>query len=188
MIQVAYRTSPLAGYAENGDAVVTRIDAASNRALFAVIDGLGHGPRASEAAIRASESLEIAPLDGEVGSLMERLHLALRGTRGAAATVCMVDAHELWVCGVGNVALRTLGTQVPFVLSPGILGARVQRFRSANARMKAGDRVVLHSDGIRPAFALDRLRHLDAEAASNELFETCRRPSDDASVLVADFG
>lgn len=188
MIRVAHRTSPLPGYAENGDAVVARVDLERRRALLAVIDGLGHGPRAAKAAESATASLDAAPLEGkDVIGLMESLHAALRGTRGAAATLCLVDGCDVSVCGVGNVALRTSGTPVPFVLSPGILGARVPRFRAASATMREGDRLVLHSDGIRPAFSLDEMRRLDPEAVANQLFETFRRPSDDASVLVVDF-
>ena len=185
MIEVAYRTSPVPGEIANGDAVISRVDGHGRR-LVGVIDGLGHGPHAAAAANAALAFLGDARLDGDLAPIMEGLHAHLRGTRGAAATLCLIVDQALCVCGVGNVSLRTSGTQVAFVLSPGILGGRVSRFRIARALLRRGDRVVLHSDGLRSDFHLDAYRAADTEETCRALFDGHRRPTDDATVLVCD--
>jgi hypothetical protein len=100
----------------------------------------------------------------------------------------MVSNNSLTACGVGNVSLRTRGTNVPFVLSPGILGARVRSLRPVHCDLRKGDRLVLHSDGVGSGFSLETLGHLDAEGACASIFESFRKPTDDATVLVLDVG
>ncbi len=187
MIRVAHRTVALHGEVANGDGVFARVDPDGGRALFAVIDGLGHGPHAAAATAAAREQLESEPLDGSAEAILRRMHDKLRGTRGAAATVCVIVArYALSICGVGNVALRNSGSAIPFVLSPGILGSRVSRFREARAELRPGDRLVLHSDGVGSSFSLEAVSHFDAEAACEAIFARHRKTTDDATVLVAD--
>jgi negative regulator of sigma-B (phosphoserine phosphatase) len=186
MLRIAHRTVPHRNETQNGDAVVVRVDPSGKNAMVAVIDGLGHGPHAAEVAARAVEHLEAGALDRAAIDVMEGLHAVLRGTRGAAATVCVVEGHSLTACGVGNVSLRTRGTNVPFVLSPGILGARVRSLRPVACELRGGDRLVLHSDGVGSGFSLETLGHLDADGACASIFEAFRKPTDDATVLVLD--
>ena len=62
----------------------------ARRALFGVMDGLGHGPAAANAAIAAAEALRNAR--GErVEVLVQLCHRVLAGTRGAAMTLARVD-------------------------------------------------------------------------------------------------
>lgn len=183
----AHRTAPCHGEVENGDAVfaATLHDGA---AVLAVIDGLGHGPNAARAAAAAVEALASATSRHDAVAIVEALHGSLRGTRGAAATVCTLRAGHLVACGVGNVALRTRGTQVPFVLSPGILGGQVRAFRRVEARLASGDRLLLHSDGISARFSLEDVARLGAEEACTAIFERHWRANDDGTVLVVDVG
>lgn len=175
----------MAGELRNGDAIVVRLseDGAS---LVCLIDALGHGPHAAEVADRAIAYLSAAQVDADAAKVMLGLHGALRGTRGAAATALVLHGGCVSAAGVGNVTLRSAGTNVPFVLSPGILGSRVHAFRSANAKLKMGDRLVLHSDGIGSVFSLDPLRGLTAEEACQRIFAERRKRTDDASLVVLD--
>lgn len=184
-LDVSHRTLPMQGEHRNGDAVVVRLRE-EGPSLFAVIDGLGHGPNAADVAERAVAHLLAEDPKPDAAETMKRLHEALRGSRGAAATLFIVHEGVLRACGVGNVTLRSYGTTVPFVLSPGILGGRVHAFRSASTRLAHGDRIVLHSDGIASVFSLDPLRSLNAEDACARIFEERRKTSDDATVLVVD--
>jgi phosphoserine phosphatase RsbX len=188
LIRVAHRTRPLKGETANGDAVFVRVDPDYRSAAVAVIDGLGHGPHAAVAADAARGHLEAEDFSRPAAEILRRLHDTLRGTRGAAATICVLTEDELSVCGVGNVGLRSHGTSVPFLLSPGILGSRVHRFRDISTRLRAGDRVVLYSDGIGSTFSLETIQHLDAEAACESLFASHGKATDDATVLVMDVG
>ncbi len=184
MLNMAYRTLPKDGERANGDAAVLRHE--GDRAMLALIDGLGHGELAALAADRAVLFLRGAALTGELLTVMQGLHEALRGTRGAAASVCLLQGNELVCCGVGNVEIRCFGSKVPILLSPGVLGARVVQFRMCRAELAPGTRLVLFSDGISHRSPLEALRHLEPDALCEELISRHRKPSDDATVVACD--
>jgi negative regulator of sigma-B (phosphoserine phosphatase) len=156
--------------------------------MLAVIDGLGHGPEAAQASRAAVELLGSLPLGTPVLEAMQGLHAALRGTRGAAATVCMIDGLHLEVCAVGNVQLLCVNVDVPLVLSAGVLGHHVARFRVSGCELRLGARLALISDGISTRFRLEELRNLEPAAACEHILAKYRRKEDDATVLIADLG
>lgn len=172
------------GEAQSGDAVFVRLEEIGG--VFAVIDGLGHGEHAAAASQAALDALRQAPPEERVAALIDRVHVALRGTRGAAGMICTVREGRLEGCGVGNVDLVSAGTRVPVLLSPGILGGSIAKCRIFEARLAPKDRLVLFSDGISPRFDLSRLRGIGAAEACRTLMRKNRRPHDDATVLVAD--
>ena len=155
--------------------------------MLVVIDALGHGPGAAEVSRIALERLSKLSLDVPVLDAMQEVHRVLRGSRGAAATVCMISGSRIEGCAVGNVHLLCANCEVPLVLSPGILGHQVSRFRVAQAELKPGARLALASDGISLRFRLEDLRHLDATQACEFIVRRFRRQEDDATILVADF-
>lgn len=180
--ELAYVTRPCEREFENGDAIVVRND--DRRLLFAVIDALGHGKHAAEAARLARAVVEESSLDESVQQILERMHLGLAGTRGAAALVCKVEDFRLEGCSVGNVEMRVHGTTVPVVLSPGVLGIRVRTYRVFRAELSENTRIIAHSDGISPRFSARELASLSAEQACQKLLHEHGRPHDDASVLI----
>lgn len=182
---VAHLSSPKPGERQNGDAVLVREDEAQ-RTLIAVIDGLGHGPDAAHASRLAIAELEKQPLETPVHDLMIAVHHALRGSRGAAATVGVIRGIQLEICAVGNVQLLCTQCQVPLVLSAGVLGHQVAKYRVATADLRAGARIALLSDGIATRFRLEELRHLDPVESCRFVMSRFRRKEDDATILVAD--
>jgi phosphoserine phosphatase RsbX len=190
MWTTAYRTSPKVGERENGDAVAVRRE--DGAITLAVVDGLGHGPLAAMASAAALECMAGLPLTTDIEDLMHAVHAALRGTRGAAASVCQMvrglspDSVSFAFCGVGNVDVRCFGAKLPILLSPGVLGARVQSFRICRGELPVGARLVLFSDGISQRSPLESLRSLSPEAMCDTLMRQHRKPDDDASVLVCD--
>jgi negative regulator of sigma-B (phosphoserine phosphatase) len=182
----AHLSSPKPGERQNGDAVLVRHDEQRQLVMLAVIDGLGHGPDAAAASRAAVERLTELPLNTPVLEAMRAVHTELRGSRGAAATICMIDALKLECCAVGNVGLLCVNCDVPLVLSGGILGHQVAKFRIATCEIKAGARLALLSDGISLRFRLEDLRHLEPEAVCELVMLRHRRQEDDATVLVAD--
>jgi phosphoserine phosphatase RsbX len=180
-----HRSLPRHGEHECGDIAVVR--ASAQLTLLAVIDALGHGPHAAAAAAIAAEHLAETSLDQGLIMLMEGLHAALRGSRGAAGMIVLLEPDgRLQGCGVGNVELRTVGTRVPAVLTPGILGASINRLRTFEGRVAVGDRLVIFSDGISSRMELERLRGLAPGAACDALMTQYRRTHDDSTVLVTD--
>lgn len=184
-VVTAYISSPKPGERENGDAVLVR-HGGPTQTMFAVFDGLGHGPDAARASRAATEVLSELSFDTPVAEAIRAVHQGLRGTRGAAGTLCIIDGTRLEICAVGNVALMCVSCTVPLVLSAGVLGHQVAKFRVTSCEIKRGARLALLSDGISPRFRLEELRHLNADQACHFIIERHRRREDDATVLVAD--
>lgn len=155
-----------------------------------VVDGLGHGPFAAEAAhaaIRTYEASEGKP----DASLMERLHQALRPTRGAAASVAYMpaDVDEVVFIGVGNVAGIAISEAEPrrMVSANGTLGHSLKSVRSFTYPTRGETLTILTSDGLGTHWTLDaypglRNRHPSVIAAT--LYRDFDRSRDDVTVLV----
>lgn len=183
-LSFSYTTLPAVGEVVSGDAVLIRQEEGLD--FFALLDVLGHGAEAAKVAQGALSYLQKAPLDAGIASLVEGLHNELRGTRGAAAMIVLVQQDQLQGCGVGNVALRSFGTNLPIVSTPGVLGLRLSRLRSFQGRLLSKTRLVAFSDGISNRFHEKDLEARSPKAACDHLFSTYRKPQDDATVLVVD--
>ena len=182
---VAHISIPKIGEHVNGDAVLVRSDAAGSW-LLAVVDGLGHGPAAAEASQRAIACLAGLELSQPLFVSMQAVHAQLRGTRGAAATVCVLRGLKIESCAVGNVQLSCINAAVPLVLSSGVLGVRVAKFRVCEANLKGGTRLAMFSDGISSKFRLDESRNLAPQQACKLTIERHRKQEDDSTILIAD--
>jgi negative regulator of sigma-B (phosphoserine phosphatase) len=126
---------------------------------------------------------ELALLD-----MMRAVHGALRGTRGAAATVCVLNGQRLEACAVGNVQLSAHGSSLPLVLSAGVLGHQVGTFRICRCEVAPRTRLALFSDGISTRVRLEETSKLTPAAACHAIFAQHRRAEDDATILIADLG
>ncbi|HEX7979393.1 MAG TPA: ATP-binding protein, partial [Gemmatimonadaceae bacterium] len=101
---------PMAGEMACGDgwAVVQSPD----RAAILLVDGLGHGASAAEAADAAIASFRTAS-GGAPAEIVATLHQSLRSTRGAALAVAEVtpaaEGATIRYCGVGNTSALLVG-------------------------------------------------------------------------------
>lgn len=183
-LRIAHRSRPCRGETRSGDAVVVRGERDS--LLLAIVDALGHGPLAADAAERATEFLERATLRDGVRAILEGLHDALHASRGAAATVCLVNPTHLEAAGIGNVALRIYGALIAFVLTPGIVGGRRRKPRVFEGKPAPGTRLLLYSDGIRPEVSEEEARRGSPEESCDAILRQHGREDDDASILIGD--
>jgi negative regulator of sigma-B (phosphoserine phosphatase) len=184
-LDIAQGSVPCDGETVNGDAVVVRHFAAGT--LFGIVDALGHGVKAAsvaEIAVRRLSELSLETRVPDVVSVIEDLHAALRGTRGAAAMICIVTSDRVQGCGVGNVELRCSGTSLPVVLTPGILGVRATRLRRFEGELPIGSTLFVFSDGISRHAPFVALAKLSAAEACQRLLNQHRRSHDDASAIV----
>jgi negative regulator of sigma-B (phosphoserine phosphatase) len=181
---VAHVAIPKVGEHVNGDAVLVR-QSESNQ-LFAVIDGLGHGPLAAKASQLAVTWLQTTDLALPLATIMQGLHAALRDTRGAAGTLCVLRGDTLEGCAVGNVQFSCINGTVPMVLSSGVLGQRMPKLRVCEAKLRPGIRIAVFSDGISSKFRLDESRQLRPQQACEFAIERHRKKEDDATILIAD--
>ena len=158
--------------------------------LLAVIDGLGHGPKAAEAAQRAVHTLA-GWAGGEPAQVMRLLDDRLRGTRGAAVSLAVIEGAALMWLGVGNVSgvvlraadgrrdhLRTVG---------GIVGYRLPSLRPEHHRLNEGDRIVLATDGVQQGFIEAIHTGETLQASADRVLAVYRRKQDDALILIGQF-
>jgi negative regulator of sigma-B (phosphoserine phosphatase) len=181
---IAHISQPKIGERVNGDAVLVREEGSD--LMLAVIDGLGHGPIAAEASQTAIAVLVAESLERPVLDTMKTLHEKLRGTRGVAATLCVIRGSKVESCAVGNVQLSSANADIPLVLSSGVLGMRVPKYHVCSGTLRENARIALFSDGISSRVALQDVRKLGPEAACKQIFEQFRKKEDDATILVAD--
>jgi phosphoserine phosphatase RsbX len=159
-------------------------------ALVALIDGLGHGAGAAEAA-RQAVSLLLERPHASVGQLFEHCHEGLRKTRGAVMSVATLDSKHSTIAwgGVGNVE----GVLLPSTpdrkrgaigCRGGVVGYRLPPLKVDTLPLFPRDLLVFVTDGIGDDF----VRAIPVEESPQLIADTvlakCGKGSDDALVLV----
>ncbi|HZH26476.1 MAG TPA: ATP-binding SpoIIE family protein phosphatase [Azospirillaceae bacterium] len=161
-----------------------------------VVDGLGHGPQAAEAAAAAVRLFK-RYAGHPPAAIMETLHAGLRATRGAAVSIARFDGKRRVVvfCGVGNVAgalvSRTTGNAHRLLTYNGTVGHAVRRIQEVQypyPDASGRPMIILHSDGISTNWSLDAypgLATAHPRLIAAVLYRDFSRDRDDAAVLVA---
>jgi anti-sigma regulatory factor (Ser/Thr protein kinase) len=174
----------------NGDGWAVGFD--DRGCVVVVIDGLGHGPSAHEAAQTALSALADAR-DADIRVWLAEAHNAMRSTRGGVGAVARVDLVRGVVefAGVGNVAGTTVanGTVKGLASRPGLLGTehRVPKAEVMEVPWRPGATLVLWSDGLRTGVRLDDPPDLlghDPAVVAAALHRDFARGNDDATVVV----
>jgi negative regulator of sigma-B (phosphoserine phosphatase) len=181
----------LPGQSESGDRHL--VCCSQNGILFAVIDGIGHGEEAANAAKAAIAVLE-SHVDEPIISLVERCHEKLRLTRGVVLSLAFVDTlHGMltWL-GVGNVqgVLMRVGArkgtmQELLLLRAGVAGSQLPPLQAAVLPVVRGDTLIFATDGVRGEFVEGLLGLENPQRAADRILELYQRGNDDALVLVA---
>lgn len=160
--------------------------------LVAVIDGLGHGDAAADAAEAAAEVLrakvELPPQD-----LLEACHAELRRTRGAVMTLAWFDleARRMEWTGVGNVEARFVRAgesgdarhASPVVLG-GVVGYNLPQVRMGSVPLEPGDAVVLATDGVKADYSMSLASGIPAQELADRVLERHGKGTDDALAVV----
>lgn len=179
---------PAANEDQCGDAAAITDTGALRTA--AVVDGLGHGPEAAEAAHAAVRAFH-ATAERPLRDIMTAMHRTLRHTRGAAVGLLRLQADQAEYCGVGNVRVVTLGPDdVHHRLTgqPGTVGWRMPTPRTHGIALTAATTAVLHTDGIDLRWSHtppSHLLRLPAPLLATALVHGHHRTRDDATVLAA---
>jgi hypothetical protein len=155
----------------------------------AVIDGLGHGPLAAEAAVRAADLFDDAVCDKPL-SFCEGAHRALTGTRGAALAAAHVGSDGVVrYAGVGNISgtLAGSGQSRGLFSQNGTAGVQIRRVQQLDYPWPDGGVLVMHSDGLTNRWSLGSypgllLRH--PAVIAGVLHRDFLRGKDDATVVV----
>lgn len=174
--------------------------------MLAVVDGLGHGPDAATAS-RAVLDVLRDRAERTPARLMELAHQRARPTRGAAVAFAVLQPREaatpgplqlgasagtrnLQFAGVGNIAASILSNdqrRQQLISHNGIVGHNLRKVQEVGARVRDGDLLVMHSDGLSANWDLSAypgliVRHPALIAAV--LYRDFSRGTDDSTILV----
>lgn len=180
---------PRSGEARCGDAWAA-VQGREGATLF-VIDGLGHGEGASDAAEAALEVFKRQALEPDSGKLMRAVHESLRHRRGAAAAVARIDLERETVSftGVGNISgiLICGGVSRGFVSHNGTLGYRIRKLDTFTYPWEPGCVLIMHTDGITHAWRFEDYPELEKRHPSllaGVIYRDHHKGNDDCCVLV----
>lgn len=190
LVEWGVAAQTMAGQAASGDRHL--VEPFPDGVLVAVVDGLGHGPEAADAAALAVRTLE-SHAEQPVISLVKRCHETLRGTRGAVMSLASYNARDstmTWL-GVGNVEgvlLRRPDTthenRESLALRGGVLGTQLPGLTAAVIPVRSGDILILATDGIGSDFVRAAIVTDPAQKIADRILAEHRKATDDALVLV----
>jgi len=187
-LTIAGVSVPKAGEPVCGD--VWDVQYRHHGAFMLLVDGLGHGAFAADAATAARSIFRSRSFTAPADALAA-IHEGIRHTRGAAGAIADVRLHgrSISVSGVGNIATAVCGNgHVKQAVSHnGTLGHEARYFKEYSYPWEAGALLVMHSDGLSSHWSLDpypglRLRHPALIAAV--LYRDFSRHRDDVTVVV----
>ncbi len=170
-----------------------------HRIVYTLVDGLGHGLYASEAAAIARTIAEAALAedpDLSLTALLDRMHNPMRATRGAAISLVAVapgpgSLGTVACCGVGNISCTLHGpdgTERTLVSNNGTLGHQMRKVQEFRYPYAPGTLLVMHSDGISNRWRMGLYPGLTERApatVAGVLYRDSVRGRDDATVLVS---
>jgi anti-sigma regulatory factor (Ser/Thr protein kinase) len=175
------------GESECGDG--WRLARRNTQSALMVVDGLGHGTLAAEAARLAAEAFQKDPFD-EPRTLIERMHQALSGTRGAAGACAHLNGSAaVLYAGIGNIAGRLADAESSrgLVSHSGTLGFQAVRVQQFEYPVLEASLLIMHSDGLSARWEIGDhpglQRHHPAIVAAVLYRDHCRG-RDDSTVVV----
>lgn len=153
-------------------------------------DGLGHGPEAAKASQAATEVFSAHP-SGDLGDLLQRVHGALKSTRGAVACILRVEGDRSMISytGAGNIAGRVVSgiSDRSVITQPGTVGLQIRKPVVSTLERPEYALVILHSDGIEMRWKAETIRPLlqkDPTLIAAMLFRNHTRHRDDVTIMV----
>jgi anti-sigma regulatory factor (Ser/Thr protein kinase) len=173
----------------NGDG--WSVSKSDGQLVFMVVDGLGHGPLAAEAA-REAEYIVVKNGSNSPAALLQACHEGLAKTRGAAMAAAAVDfeAGLLRYAGTGNISgsISTQSMSRGLASHNGTVGHNSGRIQEFTYPWTNDSLLIMHSDGINTRWNLNaypgiRAKHPSLVAAV--INRDFNRGRDDATVLVA---
>jgi len=181
-------SEPIHGEDECGDGWGCRLFADS--LVLMVVDGLGHGVYAAEAAREAERVLNRAEVDSPL-HILQDIHDSLRKTRGAAVAVARIQETKGLVsfAGVGNVSASIVspGTSRSMASHNGTAGHHMPRLQEFTYPWNAESTLIMHSDGLGSRWDLERYPGIwgkHPSLISAILHRDYCRGRDDVTVLV----
>ena len=172
-----------------GDDASTHED--ETRGLCLIIDGLGHGAFAQQAANTGTRLFE-QYRQREPLETLDFIHKGMTATRGGCGSIAAMNwgSHTLKYCGIGNISaiLASPGVRRNLVSMNGTLGQNPLKLKDFNYPWSENDLLIMHSDGMTANWNFDAypglMERRPALIAGVLYRDFCRR-RDDFSIIVA---
>lgn len=155
-----------------------------------VVDGLGHGP---EAALAANAAVTVAHQHANQlpSVIMQRAHVALQGTRGAAVAISRIDLDnsQLKFAGIGNISVCMFHADKRrhLVSHNGIIGSNMRKLQEFSEPWEPDALLIAHSDGISTRWDMTNypeLQHCHSALIAAVIYRDFSRGRDDATIVV----
>jgi anti-sigma regulatory factor (Ser/Thr protein kinase) len=179
---------PLAGEKHCGDA--WSFVSHPQRKLILLVDGLGHGDGAADAAAHAVSSFH-QNVHCDPAEILSYIHDNLKATRGAVAAIAEIREDEkiLNYAGVGNISgVVFSGDSARSLVSlNGTLGSVFPKVKTFQSPWNGDSCLIMHSDGIKSRWDLSPYPGLlkkHPATIAGVLVRDFRRQRDDCSVVV----
>lgn len=188
-IDVGVVSVPIKGEDVCGDGWGARQTA--NSVMLMLVDGLGHGILASDAAREAERIFAEARSDSPTPILQDS-HDALKKTRGAAMAIASLNFENrlMSFAGVGNIgaSIVTPGSSRGMASHNGTVGHQLHRVQEFTFPWNADSLLVMYSDGLKSSWDLKPYPGIWSKhpgLIAGLLYRDFSRERDDVTVLVA---
>jgi len=179
---------PCLGERVSGDvAIVVDMDV---KLLVVLIDVLGHGAEANGLATQMADYVSKHPV-AVPSTMIENLHTAFKGSRGAVAGCAVLDSrsHTVVFAGVGNPNFRIFSSSksVTLPVSAGIIGKEIRTLKEHSTQLLEKDLLIASSDGVAENFRVADYPQIFSHGVQSIVRSVVRRfgkDYDDASCLV----
>jgi anti-sigma regulatory factor (Ser/Thr protein kinase) len=159
-----------------------------------ILDGLGHGEGAHEAALAAIEAYKVLPKDSP-SQVLREIHQRIKQTRGGVGMVLKYNFEEqvLSYCGVGNIAGKTISYLQTKNLTSfnGIVGhVMSSRVHDYEIPWERGSLLLLHSDGLNSRWDISKYAHIqkhDPAILAACLYRDHSRGNDDVTIVISKY-
>jgi len=155
-----------------------------------MIDGLGHGPEAEDAAKAGATAFNREPF-ADPTVLLDEVHHDMRGTRGGAVALARFDSHRdgLSFIGIGNIGAALISEDKNRGLAshPGIVGLQYRKIPAVDYPQCTGQLLIMYSDGLQSRWNLrdyPGLMYRHPAIIAAVLHRDYCRGRDDVTVLV----
>lgn len=159
--------------------------------LLMVVDGLGHGILAAEAAREAERIFATSRTDSPTPILQDS-HDSLKKTRGAAMAIASLNLQRgvLTFAGVGNIGASIVapGTSRGLASHNGTVGHHLHRVQEFSFPWNPQSILIMHSDGLNTRWDLKSYPGIWTKhpaILAGMLYRDFSRERDDVTVLVA---
>ena len=187
-LNVAFRALPKRGQTVCGDRGVSFWTDAGRVMYVCLVDGIGHGHAAYQAATVVLRGV-VSASPGRLVDIVRRADIEARDTRGGAMGLARIDLRvsRISYLGVGNIRGKLFGGGLvgrSFTNSVGIVGATYGHCVVTEVRWNDTGTLVLCSDGVSSRRAIARPDLYDTAESIAESVLSLADGADDASVLV----